>query len=287
MRVYVLSRARNNEILEFQRQNWPLCEIFFSNPKKKYNIAASGADWCVRYLSLNRGVDWITDYTLEEKKSWERQNAKHYRLRIVDFRACRNELIIKFKSGSWDILHCAFSDDIASFLQHDKNFGNCFLTTGDWHEADSAVKAQFQMIHGKCWRLVAALTGNERFKECLVTLHGETYTGTANVTSEKQPCYPWSSPLIPYSNLIDYGRPVDHFPDSVEDLVSLSNYCRNPTDLGDKTDSTRELMTLPWCYSKVAYSIMTGHVCDIPYCRGKRLFFHMTCDILLFSIRLR
>jgi hypothetical protein len=104
-------------------------------------------------------------------------------------------------------------------------------------------------------------------RECLVTLRGESYTGTTNM-STKGSCIPWSSPTIPYNTLITYGQPVDHFPDHVDDLSKLHNYCRNPVDL--KLSSTL-LEQLPWCFrmANTPDTILMITPCNIPYCNGK------------------
>ena len=104
------------------------------------------------------------------------------------------------------------------------------------------------------------MTGEESFDECLITLFGEKYMGTANVTESSAPCQPWTSPSIPYSTLFSYGQPIDHFPDSGKTLADLRNYCRTPFD-------TSKYYT-PWCYIVSIFGEWIQSQCRIPYCSG-------------------
>lgn len=116
---------------------------------------------------------------------------------------------------------------------------------------------------------VAALTSEDATQDCLLTVRGESYTGKWNNVSLGE-CLPWSSPKIPYREFINYGLPVDHFPDHVDDLSELQNYCRLPFDFQRKTVTQWE-MQRPWCFRQSpvdASLIITG--CDgLPYCKGK------------------
>jgi Kringle domain len=115
-------------------------------------------------------------------------------------------------------------------------------------------------VYSSEFSVVSVLTGKETFdKQCMMDVSGLRYTGTMNKTLSGRACQMWSSQnphVHPYDD-------VTYFPDNVDDLDAVVNYCRNPVlGAGEVPD------VKPWCYT--AYEDMEKEYCNINYCKGRK-----------------
>lgn len=107
-----------------------------------------------------------------------------------------------------------------------------------------------------------------KFKECLTTLDGATYKGTASMTKIGIPCQSWNEQepyFHPYNDISVFSDFAAN-PDAIMDDVK--NYCRNPS-----VDGSLEIA--PWCYPyvKIHNEMQSRQYCNIPRCKGRLRIF--------------
>jgi Kringle domain len=121
----------------------------------------------------------------------------------------------------------------------------------DWQKSAVLSYTTFYVI---VW---TELTGEENLGiECLRTVNGTEYIGTANRTLSGKQCQAWNS-QSPHIHSYD---DLSYFPDKATSIDNIYNYCRNlQLDAGSYD-------VLPWCMPMS--NVLSKEYCNIPICKG-------------------